>query len=318
MKRKIGLGLAILFVVLGIGFLLFSGRIAGPGETANATMKVTDSTGRDVDIPLHPKRVVILNASNVDLYVAAGGGDNIAGIATSEAYSDEVKKAMANAKEVGIIHSPSVETILSLQPDLVIGTNVPFHQALTETLGKAGIPLYINSVNTFDDLYSSITLFGRLNGQEQVAEKKIADMKADYKAVMEDVKDRMPPKSLIIFGNPQSFNMATQKTFTGNLIQCLGGGNIADTINDSNAYIPLNLEFLTKENTEVIFIIMMGDKKAMEEKVRTELEGHPAWQNVKAVQNKRVYILPFNLFTINPGVKAIEALKMVKGYMYDK
>ena len=26
----------------------------------------------------------------------------------------------------------------------------------------------------------------------------------------------------------------------------------------------------------------------------------------------------FNLFTINPGVKAIEALKMVKGYMYDK
>ena len=235
MKRKIGLGLAILFVVLGIGFLLFSGRIAGPGETANATMKVSDSTGRDVDIPLHPKRVVILNASNVDLYVAAGGGDNIAGIATSEAYSDEVKKAMANAKEVGIIHSPSVETILSLQPDLVIGTNVPFHQALTETLGKAGIPLYINSVNTFDDLYSSITLFGRLNGQEQVAEKKIADMKADYKAVMEDVKDRMPPKSLIIFGNPQSFNMATQKTFTGNLIKCLGGGNIADTINDSNA-----------------------------------------------------------------------------------
>mgnify|MGYP000273108670 CR=1 FL=1 len=55
------------------------------------------------------------------------------------------KKEQKNIEQIGVIHNPSVETILKLQPDLVIGVNVPFHQQLIPTLEKADIPVLIKS-----------------------------------------------------------------------------------------------------------------------------------------------------------------------------
>lgn len=77
MKRKIGFGIAILLVLAAIGFLLMGGDIAGKGNASQGgNLVLVDSTGRQVNVAAHPQRVVILNASNVDLYVAAGGGDS--------------------------------------------------------------------------------------------------------------------------------------------------------------------------------------------------------------------------------------------------
>ena len=68
MKRKIGFGIAILLVLAAIGFLLMGRDIAGKGTASQSGNQVlVDSTGRQVNVPVHPKRVVILNASNVDL-----------------------------------------------------------------------------------------------------------------------------------------------------------------------------------------------------------------------------------------------------------
>ena len=113
MKRKIGFGIAILLVLAAIGFLLMGGDIAGKGNASQSGNQVlVDSTGRQVNVPAHPQRVVILNASNVDLYVAAGGGENIVGKASSQAYSEEVNQATATAQDVGIIHSPMWKLLL--------------------------------------------------------------------------------------------------------------------------------------------------------------------------------------------------------------
>lgn len=97
-------------------------------DEVNLTRIVTDSTGREVEIPTHPKRVILLNASHLDLYYYAGGKetDTIVGKPTSEALSDEVEEGTKDIKQIGVIHNPSVETILKLQPDLVIGVNVLF------------------------------------------------------------------------------------------------------------------------------------------------------------------------------------------------
>lgn len=317
MKRKAGFGVAIILVLAAIAFLLLGGTIAGTdnGEQQGTTL-LTDSTGRQVNVPAHPKRVIILNASNVDLYVAAGGGENIVGKAASQTYSDAVKSATVSAQEVGIIHSPNLEAILALQPDLVIGTNVPYHQNLIPTLEKAGIPVYINSLNSFEDIYNTLELYGSLTGGKAAAEARIKQMKAQHDELIANVQGKTPPKSVIIFGNPDSFSMATKKTFTGALVEELGGGNLADTLEKGDAYIPLSMEFLAAQNPDVIFVIMMGNPQAMQEKLQKDLAANPAWSGINAVKNNRVHIMPYNLFTVNPGTQAIAATKTLASYMY--
>lgn len=317
MKRKIGFGIAILLVLAAIGFLLMGGDIAGKGNASQSGNQVlVDSTGRQVNVPAHPQRVVILNASNVDLYVAAGGGENIVGKASSSTYSEAVNQATASSQDVGIIHSPNVEAIVALQPDLVIGTNVPYHQNLIPTLEKAGIPVYINSLNSFEDIYNTLELYGRLTGHSQQAEDKINAMKSQRQDLLAQIQGKTPPKSVIIFGNPESFSMATKKTFTGSWVEQLGGGNLADNLGKGDAYIPLSMEFLAAQNPDAIFVIMMGNPQTMQEKLRTDLEANPAWAGTNAVKNNRVHILPYNLFTVNPGTQAIGAMKTLADYMY--
>ena len=110
--RKVIFGIICLIAIGG----LFLGFRSHEEDTNNisSTRVVTDSTGREVTIPTHPKRVVLLNASHLDLYYYAGGKETntIVGKPTSEALSDEVKEGTKNIEQIGVIHNPSVETIL--------------------------------------------------------------------------------------------------------------------------------------------------------------------------------------------------------------
>ena len=86
----------LIFIVICLlavgGAVLAFRQDEGAKMQENEMRTVTDSTDRKVEIPAHPKRVVLLNASHLDLYYYAGGKDTIVGKPTSEALADEVKK----------------------------------------------------------------------------------------------------------------------------------------------------------------------------------------------------------------------------------
>ncbi len=313
MRKLLAVFTALCLIGAAAFFILSpQGGAAGKG----AVRQVTDSTGREVQVPVHPQRVVILNASNIDLYVAAGGAPTIVGKAASKALSPEVAQATEKAAEVGIIHSPDVEKILSLQPDLVIGTNVPFHTDLAATLQQAGIPLYIQSLDSRAELEKALQFYGSLTGEEKQAGAALDKLKSAQAAVKEQVSRRRPPKSLIVFGSPDSFNMGTSKCFTGDLVKELGGGNIADEADSDSGYVPISMEFVARENPEVMLLIMHGNPAELEGKMRQELSINDAWQNIAAVQVGRVYVLPYELFAVNPGTRTGEALRVLAGYLY--
>lgn len=277
---------------------------------------VTDAIGTEVTLPSRPKRVVILNPSNLDLYVAAGGAQSIVGKPTSEALSEEVKQATHEAEQVGIIHTPDVEKILALQPDLVIGTNVPFHTDLRSTLTGAGIPLLIEAQDSLSDLYSALALYGALTGEEARADAHIREIQRKVDQIRVQIEGKTSPKSLIVFGTPDSFSMGTKKCFAGGLIDLLGGGNIADQADGDGAYLPISMEFVARENPSIVFLIMHGSSGAMEEKLRKDLQESEAWQDIDAVRQGRVYILPYELFAVNPGTRAADALSVMAEKLY--
>lgn len=315
----------LIFIVICLiavgGAFLASRQENGASDRENEAITVTDSTGREVVIPAHPKRVVLLNASHFDLYYYAGGGETIVGKPTSEALSDEVKEGTKSVQEVGVIHNPSVETILNLQPDLVIGINVPFHQQLIPTLEKADIPVLIKSLDTYEDVLETLAFYGELTGRKDTAQAKIEEIKTDYKEAVTKAEGKNPPKSLMIWGTLDSFSMATSKSFAGNLVYRLGGNNIADSIDsvakDNSGFIPLSMEYIATQNPEVIFIVTHGDPKAVKTGLDNTLGANPLWQDVSAVKNGRVYVLPYQLFAVNPGTRIAQALNILADDLYE-
>lgn len=310
----IPVGIVVLCLVFLAGWMQFHDY---ESSTLATTRTVVDATGTEIKIPTHPKRVVILNIANLDMYYAVGG--EVVGKPKSAYYSKELMAATADVPSIGGLHSPSVEAIIGMHPDLVIGVNVPFNTNLREMLGQANIPLYINNLNTYEDVVNTLRFFGELTGHEDVANVTAKRAEDHYNKVVALAKEEKGPRSLIIFGAPGSFSMATTTSFSGNLLKTLGGDNIADRDSSlSGDYVPLSMEYIIKENPEVIFFISMTPKPDSIETFKRDMLESSSWQDISAVKSGRIYYLSGGLFALNPGTPINEALDIMYKDLYGK
>ena len=214
----------LLFVVLDMGFHWKSSS----GDVMMETIKVQDSTGEFVTIPKHPKRVVFLNTANLEMYCAVGGREAVVGIPTTSIMSEELRQQVQGVEEVGIVHEPNIEKIISLQPDLVIGINVPMHNRVKEVLKENHIPFYINGLQSIEDTDRTVELYGRLTGDENEADALRKKIKEECDKALHHSRNKTAPRALILFASPNSQNMATGESFAGDIMKRLGGINIAD------------------------------------------------------------------------------------------
>ena len=75
MKKSVSVILCIVLLVIGGGLLFRNHAI----NDVQHERRVVDSLDRVVMIPERPKRIVMLNASNLELFYAVGGADLIVG-----------------------------------------------------------------------------------------------------------------------------------------------------------------------------------------------------------------------------------------------
>ena len=310
-------GIMIVLLLAVSAFFVFRSQSQPAAEQAAARYTVTDSAGRQVEIPRHPKRVIALNASNLELFYAAGG--KVIGRPSTEALPDDVKAAVQQIPAVGTTPNPNIEQIIALQPDLILGVNMPFHHQLLPVLEKAGIPILLQSVDNYQEIIDTLRFYGELAGQPEKADAAIAKIQSRYEEILAVSKQRQAPEVVVVWGSPESFNMATDSSFNGDLVKRLGAVNVAGQYNLSNAqlgYVPLSMEYVARQNPDMIFLITHSPDANVNAKFKNELADHPAWRGLKAVQNRQVHLLPYNLFAVYPGTRVGEAMTVLAAFLY--
>ena len=309
-----------LWVIMGLLmlslFLMLQEKTPVTAPEAPAAIVITDNAGRRVQLPGQPRRVIVLNASNLDLFYAAGG--KVIGKPTTKALREEVSRAFAAVPEVGTTANPSIEQMIAMEPDLILGVNAPPHHALLPVLEKAGIPILLQTLENYQQILDTLRLYGSLTGNPQLARSEVAKIETQYQEVMSRIKGKTAPRVLVVWGSTESFHMATQNSFAGDLVKRLGGINIADEWAGSGQLrnIPLSMEFVARANPEVILLITHSTDEKIVGKLRADLAKHPAWQGLAAVRNNRVEQLPYTLFAVNPGTRVGEALYILERLLY--
>jgi iron complex transport system substrate-binding protein len=115
--------------------------------------------------------------------------------------------------------------------------------------------------------------------------------------------------------------MALPNSFVGNIVEMLGGENIAKDIKPLNTmpqYAALSLEFVMSKDPDVILVITHGYDDKVKEKLKREIMSHPAWKEMRAVKEGRLYILPYELFGVNPAIRVADAVEHIAKIMYPK
>jgi iron complex transport system substrate-binding protein len=289
---------------------------------ANAIEKFTivDDAKRSVNIPVSPQRIVVLNSSNMEMLYAVGG--KAVGRPESTGMPVYLLNKVKHLPSVGETPNPSVEKIVSLNPDLVIGVNVSFHHQIIPPLQRAGIPLLLLSINNYQDILSKLRIYGEITGNQKKAEaviKAIEKRVNEIKNTINRISQKKSPKIVILWGSTQSFNMALPNSFVGNIIEMLGGDNIAAGIKPLNTmpqYAALSPEFVFSKDPDVMLVITHGYDDKVKEKLKREIMNHPAWKEMRAVKEDKIYILPYELFGVNPSVRVADAIEHIAKLLY--
>lgn len=322
MNRFIPIILVVLLVVGG-GWLFLKSETSSsnPQDQVAESRVVVGGDGKEITIPSRPKRVVIISTSHLDLYLAAGGENTVVGRVDSPMIPKEQLDKIKNAENVGSASLVSLEKVMELKPDLVIGSEVAFQRQLEGPLKQAGIPLLLIKTQSVEDNIQAIRLFGDLTGHKEFADQKIQAIHNVSAEIQKRKGDQKAPRVLIVFGTPESFVFALPNSFPGNLLTLAGGENIAKDLAPigsgmaGSSYAPFSLEFAIDSKPDRILFITHGDPEIMIHRFKEMLKENAAWASIPAIQEERLDIFPFEM-AINPGAQTGKSLRYLGNILY--
>ena len=272
-----------------------------PPDAAAFPVSVTDSVGNTVDLAAPPQRIASLSAGHSEILYAIGAGDQIVAVdLTSDCPQATDKLPRENA------FSPSVETIASVEPDLVIVFFDPGD--LQSSLQDVGIPvLNLAAPDSVQGVYDQMALLGKATGHSEEAERVAGEMKKAVEEVRSRLKD-VPEAPTVFHEIDTKYFSAGSGTFIGDLYGMLGAANIADATGE--AYPQMSAEAIIQADPDVI---VLADEDAGES--LETVKARPGWGSVSAVKNDRIYVIDTDIVS-RPGPRLVEALRTLAGYLY--
>jgi iron complex transport system substrate-binding protein len=291
--------IAQVFIIITILAALLAG-CASAAATPQA-IHLTDGLNREVNLSAPAQRIVSLAPSATEILFAVGAGSQVVGRDHFSNYPESVK----DLKDVGgSMGDYSFETIKSLNPDLVIATeiNTPEQVKSLEDLGLT--VYYIKNPVQLDGLYPILESVGTLTGHSKDAAKLASSLKARVAKVVKTIaKAKSTP--LVFYeldgSDPGKPWTSGPGTYMEQLIQMAGGVNAGSSLKD--AWAQISLENLLVQNPN---IILLGDSAyGMTPEQVTARSG---WQSLQAVKANQIY--PFNDDLVSrPGPRLVDGLE---------
>ena len=105
-------------------------------------------------------------------------------------------------------------------------------------------------------------------------------------------------------------SVRTEDSHVGSIVKDLGGQNIAQGFPmKTDGYATFSLERVVAEDPDVILVQCMGEEKVIAQRIQKQFASNPAWKNLRAVKQKRYYVLPKELFLYKPNARWPEAYR---------
>ncbi len=281
---------------------------AAQAVAAPAGLSFQDARGATITLPVKAARVVSLSPELTEILFAAGAGAAVVGNTT---YCNYPAAAVSVTKIGGFsAKTISVEAIVALRPDLVVG-NLSAHGQLAAQLERAGLRFAALPTTDFASVFSTIELIGRLAGDEKQATALVASMKARIAAVKAKTDTVSADRRPIVFWETwdEPLMSAGPNTFTGQIIEAAGGRNC---FADSTADWPVvSFEAVLARNPDYI----MAAESHGEALTQERLAKRTGWTTLKAVKAGRVVFLDGDIVA-RAGPRFVEALELMAKVLY--
>lgn len=314
MKRSLTAALCLLALLLSgcAGGARSTGSAQDTGSTSDAaienTVTFTDALDRTVTVEKNPARTAALLGSFADVWTLSGGPL----CAAAEDAWEDFGLELPDAVDLGGAHSPSLELLLSADPDFVVASaSTASNVEMRETLEAADIPVAYFDVDNFGDYLHMLDVCTDITGRKDLYERNGLEVQKQIEAVKDQYAQSDIPEAertvLLIRASASSIKAkGSSGTILGEMLSDMGCVNIADS--DGTLLENLSVEAVVQAQPYRIFVVTMGDDK---EGARAALEAmlaeNPAWSSLEAVRAGRMHFMDKTLFNLKPNARWGEA-----------
>ncbi|MEM6521493.1 MAG: iron-siderophore ABC transporter substrate-binding protein [Cyanobacteria bacterium P01_D01_bin.71] len=248
-------------------------------DASDVPMRSIEHAMGTTQIPVSPQRVVVLdsaplaNAFALDI-IPIGRPES----ADAPFYPEDNKTITS----IGIGRQPNLETVLSLRPDLILGSMVT-EEGFYQNLSRIAPTVYTEDNGRYGHWQKHFLLHADALGQVE----KASELLAAYQQRVDMLKSKLSPSpqtltASVIFNWPGGTSAYTTSSFPGAVLQDLGfKRNPAQDTSENYAIHP-SKEELAAIDGDIIFLAYNSRNEGSIAKA--EFVSNPLWSTLNAVE----------------------------------
>jgi len=251
------------------------------------------------------KRIVSTAPSVTEILFALGLGDRVVGVTNFCNYPE----AAQSVAKIGGFSNPSLEAIVALEPDLVVGSwGNPME--MVDQIQRLHIRWIGIKIQSVEDVLTAILTIGKQTGKKEEAEQLVEGFRKRIRRITERTEQLSPEQRPRVFwgGWNEPIYTAGPGSFINDLIEMAGGRNIAG---DAKQPWPrYGLETIVAADPEVFLCGHDPEGYATDAEALSALRTCRGWKDITAVKTGRVYLMRSDAF-LRPGPRLVDALEQM-------
>jgi len=287
MRRSVRV-LWVVIVVLGLTLCVAGGF----------PVTLLDDRGEEITISGPPERIVSVGALYTQIVVDLGAIDRLVAVGET---SDNPPEVVA-LPTVGPSFAPSVEVILSQEPDLVLGATD--YGGERPALEAAGVTVFSTPLLAgVNDILETVRATGQAIGAEAEASSLVGSIASEIVAAEVEVLGLPTTRAAFLYAAmPDDPYAAGGGTIENEVILRAGGENV---FADVSGFSRVAIEAILERDPDVIFTAPAH--------VET-ISDHPLFQGVSAVRHGRIVGIRASVVA---STRVVEALRAMIEAMHD-
>lgn len=278
---------------------------------------IVDDQGTQTTLNGVPQRIVSLAPSITPILFELGVGDKVVGVTSYDDYPYNFTAwfEAGNMTCVGGFSTPNLETITTLQPDVIFTTDV--NEETVPDMRELGFKVIVLSAGSVEGVYKDINIVGNATGTANKANEINTELRSEISDVQEKIAAAgitdKPTVYYEVYFSDRGIMTAGSATWLNDIFTLAGGVNI---FADQTAEFPYtSSEVIVQRNPTVIILpTNMGTGIPSYGSVE-EVKARAGWNSIDAIKNDRLYIIDQGIMS-EPGVLIAEQVQAVAECLY--
>jgi iron complex transport system substrate-binding protein len=222
-------------------------------------------------------RLVSLAPNLTEMIWAVGAGTQLVGRTSACDQPPEV----SSVPIVGGYGDPSIEMLISIQPDLVLFIDM-LDKDFPARLKERGLEARHIPCLHLDDIPDALSEIGTLAGRPGQGEAAAAALRSDMAAARAAVSNAPRPSVLVVLWTDPIYTVG-KGSFVSELVELAGGRNMGDSV--ESPYFQAAPEWIIEKNPDVILCLFEGKP----DEAVARIKGIPAFATLAAIRRNQVY-----------------------------